>query len=73
MGRLTKEKGVEYIIYALPLIQQHHPDFQLIIVSHLDTVEYKELKDLSVRLNIPDMIVWKESLQTEEEVRELMQ
>lgn len=73
MGRLTKEKGVEDIIYALPLIQQYHPDFQLIIISHLDTPDHKRLVDLSVSLNIQDMIVWKEFLESEEKVKDLMQ
>ncbi len=73
MGRLTKEKGIEDVIYALALVQKNHPDFQMIIVSHLGTPDHKRLVDLSVSLNIQDMILWKESLESEEEVKELMQ
>jgi glycosyltransferase involved in cell wall biosynthesis len=73
MGRLSKEKGVENILYALSLIQKKYPDFQMIIISHLGTSDHKRLVDLSVSLNIQDMILWKESLESEEEVKELMQ
>jgi len=54
IGRLRPEKGVKYLIKAMPLIVKQVPDAELLIVG--DGIEKKELMNLAIKLNLKDNI-----------------
>lgn len=55
LGRLHKVKGYDIMIKSMPKILQTHPDIKLYIAG-MDEGELKNLKDLSVELNIQNNV-----------------
>jgi glycosyltransferase involved in cell wall biosynthesis len=56
VGRLSIEKGIEYLIQAMPKIKEEHPEVKLHIVGE-GNVE-QNLKDLATKLEIEDKVIF---------------
>ena len=56
VGRLSKEKGIEYLIQAMPKIKEEHPEVKLHIVGEGDLEQ--NLKDLATKLEIEDKVIF---------------
>jgi glycosyltransferase involved in cell wall biosynthesis len=57
VGRLVRFKGLEYLIHAAKILDQHDIKFKVILVGE-GPLEY-ELKDLAARLNVQHLIEFK--------------
>ena len=55
-GRLSEEKGIEYLIQAIPKISKEHPEIKLHIVGKGNMEQ--NLKDLANKLEIEDKIIF---------------
>lgn len=55
-GRLPKEKGIEYLIQAMPKIKEEHPEVKLHIVGEGNMEQ--NLKDLANKLGIEDKVIF---------------
>lgn len=64
IGRLSKEKGVEYLIQAMPQILQKHPKTVLYIVG--DGHETDNLKLLTTNLKIQNNVIFKPNIPHEQ-------
>ena len=56
VGRLSKEKGIEYLIQAMPKIKEEHPEVKLHIVGEGDLEQ--NLKDLASKLETEDKVIF---------------
>ena len=56
IGRLTEQKGVQYLISALPSIIQQHPDARLVIVG--DGSYKKELESMIKKHKVKDYVTF---------------
>lgn len=56
VGRLSIEKGIEYLIQAMPKIKEEHPEVKLHIVGEGDLEQ--NLKDLANKLGIGDKVIF---------------
>lgn len=55
VGRLSKEKGIEYLIQAIPKIKEEHPEVKLHIVGEGNMEQ--NFKDLTNKLEIEDKVI----------------
>ncbi|ENN96075.1 group 1 glycosyl transferase [Methanocaldococcus villosus KIN24-T80] len=56
VGRLTYQKGVEYLIRAMPIILSKFPNAKLVIAGNGDMRGY--LEDLSYRVGVRDRVIF---------------
>ena len=56
VGRLSIEKGIEYLIQAMPKIKEEHPEVKLHIVGEGNIKQ--NLKDLATKLEIEDKVIF---------------
>ena len=54
VGRLTKQKGIDYLINAIPLVAKRYPDLKVLVVGSGE--EKVGLKDLAHKLGVSDRI-----------------
>ena len=56
VGRLSEEKGIEYLIQAIPKIKEEHPEIELHIIGEGNIKQ--NLKDLTNKLEIEDKVLF---------------
>jgi glycosyltransferase involved in cell wall biosynthesis len=56
IGRLSEEKGIEYLIHAIPKISREHPEIELHIIGEGNIKQ--NLNDLTNKLEIEDKVLF---------------
>lgn len=67
-ARITREKGIEDFLQAVPHVKKELPDIKVLIIGRASTQYYNYLNSMVNELKIQDNITWKGFLPTQEEV-----
>lgn len=71
-GRVTKNKGIEDLIYAIKKIKEkYHEDLSALIIGSVNSTYMVYLKSLVSRLNLLDNVTFTGFLETQDEVFQL--
>lgn len=67
-ANITKDKGIEDLLYSIQLIKKRKPDISLCIIGGGDSVQFKKLSN---NLGLHENVYWAGFLKSQEEVHKL--